>query len=200
MSYETKVTLSTGELAMAIDKNIILTKRAVTDKTFSLFASLVPFITIEFERLLRQNNKLFQAVPKIYKGENYLGFPYVMMDYPAVFEKDNIFAVRTMFWWGNFISITLHLSGKHKKYWENNMLKKLETLSDVFITVGEDEWQHDFEENNYVAISLLSTEQQKNIREKNFIKIALKYELHHWNMMQSILPVGYKTIADLLLL
>ena len=200
MSDETKVTLSAGELAMAIDKNIILTKQAISDKTFSLFGSMVPLITNEFKPALHQNSKLSGAIPKIYKGENYLGFPFVMMDYPAVFEKDNIFAVRTMFWWGNFISITLHLSGMHKKYWENKLMKKLETHPDIFIAVGEEEWQHHFEENNYVAYFLLSREQKENICGKKFIKIALKYELHHWNMMQSILPVGYKTMADLLLL
>ena len=199
MSDEAKVTLSAGELAMANDKNIILIKHAVTDKAFSLFGSMVPLITNEFEPALNRHSKLSGAIPKIFKGENYLGLPFVMMDYPAVFEKDNIFAVRTMFWWGNFISITLHLSGIHKNYWENNLLKKVETQPDIFITVGEDEWQHYFKEDNYLAFSLLSTEQQKNIREKNFLKVSLKHELHHWNMMQSILPVGYKTIADLLL-
>ena len=66
-----KVILSTGELAMAIDKNIILTKQAVSDKTFSLFSSLVPFITNVFKPLLSHNNILCAAIPKIYKGENY---------------------------------------------------------------------------------------------------------------------------------
>ena len=34
---------------------------------------------------------------------------------PAVFSKENIFAIRTMFWWGNFFSISLHVSGKYFK-------------------------------------------------------------------------------------
>jgi hypothetical protein len=199
MSDATKVTLSDGELALANDSNIILTKLTVTKKASALFAGMVPFINTAFASLALHYNYIGGTVPKIYKGENYKNLPYVLMDYPAEFKKENIFAVRTMFWWGNFISITLHLSGKHKTNWENNILEKLEIQPDFFIAVGNDEWQHHFEEDNYAKFSLLTQLQKKSISEKNFIKIALKYELHHWNMMQSILPVGYKAIADLLI-
>jgi hypothetical protein len=51
---------------------------------------------------------------KISRGENYQLLPYIILDYPSYFSRNNIFAVRTMFWWGNFFSITLHLSGDHK--------------------------------------------------------------------------------------
>ena len=57
------------------------------------------------------NLAIVQSTPKIAKGENYLQLPYVLLDYPRCFDKENIFAIRTMFWWGNFFSITLHLSG-----------------------------------------------------------------------------------------
>ena len=32
--------------------------------------------------------------PKISKGENYKGLPYVMLDYPRCFGKTDIFAIR----------------------------------------------------------------------------------------------------------
>ncbi len=198
MSDAAKVILSSGELAMATDKNIILTKVAIIEKAFALFAGLVPGITSAFQPLLGQSRKLTSAVPKIYKGENYNGFPYVMMDYPAVFEKENIFAVRTMFWWGNFICITLHLSGEYKNYWEKNIFDKLKESPHFFVAINEDEWQHHFEKDNYVQFYLLNDKEKKTLHEKRFIKVALKYELHHWNMMQSMLPIGYKEIADLL--
>ena len=199
MSDAAKVILSSGELAMATDKNIILTKLAIIDKTFLLFGGLVPAITKTFKPLLALNKTLCNAVPKIYKGENYNGYPYVIMDYPSSFEKENIFAVRTMFWWGNFISITLHISGRHKKYWEKNIIEKLKLHPHFFVAIGADEWQHHFEDDNYAEYSKLSKEEENKIVEKDFIKIALKYEMHHWNMMQSILPVGYNEIANLLI-
>ncbi len=199
MSDTTKVTLSDGELAMAADKNIILTKRAVIETSAALFNSLIPAINERFCNTISHIEKLSSSIPKITKGENYNGFPYVILDYPALFEKENIFAIRTMFWWGNFISITLHLSGKYKKYFEKNILKNLKNENDFFIAIAKTEWQHHFEEDNYKKISAINDGEMKTIQENNFIKIALKYELHHWNLMQSILPEGYKKINGLLM-
>jgi hypothetical protein len=199
MNDTTKVTLSDSQLAMATDKNIILTKRAVVETAGVLFNSLIPYINESFSHVILDTAKLSSSIPKITKGENYNGFPYVILDYPAVFEKENIFAIRTMFWWGNFISITLHLSGKYKKYFEKSILKNLKNENDFFIAIAKTEWQHHFEEDNYKKISAINDGEMKTIQENNFIKIALKYELHHWNLMQSILPEGYKKINGLLL-
>jgi hypothetical protein len=199
MSNITKVTLSDGQLAIATDKNIILTKREVIETAAALFNSLIPIINESFCNTISHIEKLSSAIPKITKGENYNGFPYVILDYPAVFEKENIFALRTMFWWGNFISITLHLSGKYKKSFEKIILKNLKNKNDFFIAIAESEWQHNFKEDNYKKASAINDGEMKIIQQNNFIKVALKYELHHWNMMQSILPEGYKKINELML-
>jgi hypothetical protein len=199
MSYTTKVTLSDGELATAADKNIILTKHAIIETAAALFNSLISIINESFCNTISNIEKLSSSIPKITKGENYNGFPYVILDYPAVFEKENIFAIRTMFWWGNFISITIHLSGKYKIHFEENIFKNLKNKNDFFITIAQNEWQHHFEDDNYKKASEINEAEMKTIQENNFIKMALKYELHHWNMMQSILPEGYKKINELLL-
>jgi hypothetical protein len=120
MDEKTKVTLSAGELAIASDRDIILTKRKVMESASQLFSGQIPFISNAFPQQVKE--ELLGIVhPKISKGENYKGFPYVIMDYPALFSKDNVFALRTMFWWGNFFSITLHLSGNIR----NNIRKLL---------------------------------------------------------------------------
>lgn len=199
MSDITKVTLSAGELAFVADKNIILTKRAVIETAAALFNSLIPTINESFCNTITHIDKLSSSIPKITKGENYNSFPYVILDYPAVFQKENIFAIRTMFWWGNFISITLHLSGKYKINFEENILKNINNENGFFIAIAKNEWQHHFEEDNYKKTSTINDSDIKKIQENNFIKVALKYELHHWNMMQLILPEGYKKINELLM-
>jgi hypothetical protein len=199
MSYNTKVTLSDGQLAMASDKNIILTKRAVIETAATLFDGLIPLINENFKASVSHLDSITSSIPKISKGENYNGFPYVILDYPALFEKENIFAIRTMFWWGNFISITLHISGKYKKHFEENIFAKIKQAEDFFVCIAENEWQHNFEENNYKKVSAIDEAEMNALQQKKFLKIALKYELHHWNMMQSILPEGYKKINELLL-
>ena len=53
--------------------------------------------------------------PKISKGENYRGLPYVMLDYPRLFGREEVLAIRTFFWWGHGFSVTLHLKGGYRE-------------------------------------------------------------------------------------
>lgn len=197
MSDETKLMLSGDELAMAADPAVILTKRAVMEKAFMLFNHVIPAIQTAFSPALAGHETLAAAVPRIFKGENYRGFPYVIMDHPAVFEKEHVFAGRTMFWWGHFFSITLHVSGRYKKIFGENILNNMNG-GFFFIAAGEKEWEHHFEEDNFRPVSSLSEKEKEILQEKNFLKIALKYDLKDWNKMTELLPEGYLRMAALL--
>ncbi len=197
MNDNAKLILSDGELAIVCDKDIILTKKNIIEKASNLFNEMAKFSGVIFAKNLQPYKVLQKTIPKIYKGENYNSFPYVLMDYPSTFEKENIFVIRTMFWWGNFISITLHIKGKYKTYFEKNIFNSKE--NDFYICVNETQWEHHFKDDNYTQLQSLTHEQLKDIQQKSFIKIALKFELHHWNLMQQILPEGYKKINELLL-
>ena len=198
MDNTTKVILSVGELAMAADKNIILTKRVIIEKTTALFTNQIPIITNIFLGVLKNDKILAASQPKIAKGENYKGLPYIIMDYPATFKRENIFAVRTMFWWGNFISITLHLKGIYKEKYFENILQSLGGDDAIYIATSHEEWEHDFKPGNFEKAGTLMPALNDKIKQQNFIKIALKYQLHQWNMMQLILPDGYKKIAAII--
>ena len=140
------------------------------------------------------------SLPKIYKGENYLQLPYVIMDYPRCFNKEDIFAVRTMFWWGNFFSITLQLSGMYKNLVKDHIYSAGQpTAMDLFIGVNENQWQHHFEEDNFIQVARLSQQQRVALFEKNdFIKLAIKFSLDKWNEMPSLLNEAYKRMAGIL--
>jgi hypothetical protein len=197
MNNITKVTLSSGELAIARDTNFILTKRIVIKKVEALFNILLSNINETFEGTFAKEEIIKTTPPKLSKGENYKGLPYVILDYPSHFSKENSIAVRTMFWWGNFFSITLHLTGKSKSWLIESIPP--EKIDDAFyVCINNEEWEHHFEADNYILLSTISTEQLTKLKEKNFVKIALKYELHHWNMMQLFLAEGYKKINSLL--
>ncbi len=196
MDYTAKVTLSNGELSVVLNKDIILTKRAIIETASLLFNNFVPQLAFIFKSTLSPFEELAKAMPKITKGENYNDLPYVILDYPSVFQKENIFAIRTMFWWGNFISVTLQLSGKYRSYFEENIFKNVS--AEFYVCVNETQWQHHFNENNYKKYSTLTEDEIIIIKQKSFIKVALKYELHHWNMMQSLLPDGFKKLNMLL--
>ncbi|HEX6916286.1 MAG TPA: hypothetical protein VF145_13645, partial [Chitinophagaceae bacterium] len=104
------VKLSKEELDLVTNAGFILTKNRIIGKVYDMFGLL--------SETFRQQaagfpDEMSRAQAKISKGENYLGLPWVMMDYPRLFSKTDVFAVRCFFWWGNFFSITLQLSGKY---------------------------------------------------------------------------------------
>ena len=197
MSDKTKLTLSEDELAVAQDRHFILTKTRVIEKAAALFNCLLPGLNDTLRPVLHQNDIPGDGLPKISKGENYNGFPYVIMDHPALFGKKDVFAVRTMFWWGNFFSITLHISGGFKTAFEERIIENV-LQEDFFISTGDAEWQHHFGPDNFIPFGEVTQQQLTQIMSKNFLKVALKFDLNNWNNMLQLLPEGYKKIALLL--
>ena len=120
-----KIQLSKEELVLVQNADVLLTKNRIIKKVYELFGSIIPDMQQLLARNLRLPSAVFIASPKISKGENYLGLPYVMLDYPRCFGKEDIFAIRTMFWWGNFFSITLHLRGVYKNQFMPAVLQNL---------------------------------------------------------------------------
>ena len=140
---------------------------------------------------------ILAAPPKISRGENYQGLPYVMLDYPRCFGKTDSFAIRVMFWWGNFFSLTLHLKGKYKNEIAQSILDNVQLLADhkFFISINADEWRHDFHPDNYRPIRDATAECiHEHSVEKGFCKIAVKTELKDWEKMPSILLRNYEVI------
>jgi len=138
--------------------------------------------------------------PKISRGENYKGLPYVMLDYPRHFSKGEIFAFRTMFWWGNFLSFTWHLKGSYALAYRQVIISHHKQLANAgfHICVSEDEWQHDFETGNYFPTRDLSTEALAMLLDnKAFTKLAVKIPLDHWNNANDELMNNYLLILEL---
>ena len=201
MADKTKIMLSEQELQVVNDTNWILTKQAIIQKVNQLFNDQVAIINNYFSTLtLDSSDKLLSVNPKIAKGENYKGLPYVMLDYPSLFDKEKIFAVRTMFWWGNYFSVTLHLAGLYKqKFVTQNFVASLQSHDDLHICVNEDQWQHDFDASNYKPVNSFSLEAiSKLITDKAFVKIAIKHDLHQWESIEDLLKVTYQKIIYLL--
>ena len=200
MTEKTKIMLSVQELEIVNDTSWILTKQEIIKKVYVLFNEQLPVIGELFSNTKKEYpGKLLSAVPKISRGENYNGFPYVILDYPAIFEKEKIFALRTMFWWGNFFSITLHLSGEYKKMYGRDMFERLALYPDDFyICVNDNAWQHHFEASNYIAFRELEESGVQNlIHQKDFLKIAVKIDLNRWNDIDSFLQTAYTKMIHL---
>ncbi len=201
MNPASKLMLSDEEQQLVNNPGWILTKRIIIDKINRLFGFLC-----ESQQAVIEKEKdwlppaVVQSTPKIAKGENYLQLPYLLLDYPRSFEGDNIFTLRTMFWWGNFFSITLHVSGTYKNMFQQKIIKNLFTAKqDIFICIHETQWHHHFEADNYINAKLLSVnELTAIISTKQFVKLAVKFPLHEWNNVTVLLDECFNEMIEML--
>ena len=197
-----KITLSPHELQLVTNSDWILTKRVIIDKVFRFFGDVCE----EMKGIIGEEKAWLPATvinsePKIYKGENYRQLPYVLMDYPRCFDTTNAFALRTMFWWGNFFSITLHLGGHYKKMFEQHLLNNEQAIrkGNYFICINDDQWQHHFEAENYLPVSSLTKENVRDIiNNRQFIKLSLQYSLQQWDEMPDLLERSFYEMLQLL--
>lgn len=197
-----KIRLSQKELELVTSADLILTKNAILEKVKQLLAGL----QAKQQECIQLNRdtlpaELIHSSPKISRGENYQGLPYMVLDYPRYFEGENILAVRTMFWWGNFFSITLHLSGSFKKMAAPLVIQSRELLEQqgYYYCHNEDPWQHHFGETNYRPLTGISESELKSLVNKgSFIKLAVKLPLEQWDEAEEILFIRFKEIIKIL--
>lgn len=199
---EAKIRLSQKEMEMVSNAGLILTKNSILQKVNHLLATLQIKQQQHLESLPAQlPDQAMSSSPKISKGENYKGLPYMILDYPRYFDKENICAIRTMFWWGNFFSVTLHLSGTPKQETEEKLITAYPLLKerDYYCYINDDQWQHHFETDNYISLTEISNTVFENfVTEKPFIKLANKIPLEQWDNAEEMLLTYFKQIIEVL--
>lgn len=188
---------------MIANADWILTKNGIIKKTIALLDTIQNNQQQYLEKVRKQlPPEVLEKSPKISKGENYQGLPYLILDYPRVFDKKNILAIRTFFWWGNFFSTTLHLSGSYKKQYEENILLAFTALKKegFSVCVNEKEWEHHFETNNYLELQQCRKNNfKKIISDSSFVKLAKKVSLQNWNEAHRLLVQDFKKLSELVL-
>ncbi len=76
---------------------------------------------------------------QIAKGENYEGYPYVMLDFPKQFGKESIFTCRTLFWYGHALIFSVILAGEHLETYRGNFERHYERLCEARLYFGIDD-------------------------------------------------------------
>jgi hypothetical protein len=204
----TKLKLSPKELRLVRDAGFILTKNAILDKVKYLLQELsekqVSYIRQEMDSFPLE---LFRHPPKISRGENYRGLPWLVLDYPRVFEnekhpsgKAGIVAIRTLFWWGRYCSVTLHLQGFYKKIYRRQVADAYPLLKqkNFFVCINSLQWEHHAGKDNYRSLKKMDKPSFEKITgEKDFLKLTATCKLDNWNagltenlMAKYILLVG----------
>ena len=187
-SMMSNVKLSSTEIELVNNASIILTKNKIIGQVYNMFGNLAT----TYLPIVQTNKKLPQEVvaisPKISRGENYEGLPWVMLDYPRYFTKNNVFAIRTYFWWGNFCSITLQLKGRYL-----NDFSLTSFNEDWFLSYNINEWQHHFREDNFMPLHQFTNKEIENL---SFIKLSKKISLQQWDGIELFLKNGFEELIE----
>jgi hypothetical protein len=153
-----KVRLSAEEMRLVTDPAWILTKNSVMGKVVGMFAELSAEIraggahrVAPPRRAPSSGGTEPMTEPKISKGENYKGLPWVMLDYPRVFGREDVYAIRIFFLWGHAFSVTLHLKGVYKEMFLPAIRRRHAELEAAGFGMGisDDEWVHEHTEETY---------------------------------------------------
>ena len=198
MIQQTKIQFLPAEMELVSSPDIILTKNAILQKIKSFFEE----VQMKQQDILKKySSQLLEEVikisPKISRGENYKGLPWLVLDNPRHFQHNNIFAIRTMFWWGNFFSITLHVSGNNKNDLLKNLTQNASLLAknDFYIYNGTKEWEHDIDPDSYKKLSAINEDElQKIISTNSFLKLAVKFKVESLEVVEDKLLRNYELL------
>lgn len=191
------VKLSARELDLVNNAEFILTKNNIITKIYELFGGLSSFYITEMEQLSFSNQEILSIPPKISKGENYKGLPWVLLDYPRYFTNKEELAIRTFFWWGNFCSITLQVSGKFQLQIMGALqsFHRSNEAENWSLCYGANKWDHHFGADNYKFFSDFTIEE---IQMLPFIKLTKKIPLNKWDDIETFMQESFSTLQKIL--
>lgn len=196
MQNQANVSLSPLELELVCNASWIHAKNTIIGKVYQLFGAL----STAYPPLLAQTvlpTEVQALAPKIARGEQYNGLPYVMLDYPRLFTRADVCAIRTFFWWGHCFSVTLHLKGVYlQRYLPVVQTVLLQpAFADAWVYTGADEWMHHVEGKSWKQMTAL---QPAELHVPSVLKIQFNMPLEQWEEAASFLEEKFKTLAAVL--
>lgn len=199
MDNKTDRYLTEEEIDFVNDASIIETKNRIIKKMMKILTE----VQEDMDGYVKSHD-FFSGMKirtgKISKGENFLGLPYLVLDHPAIFKKNNIFAYRTIFWWGHYFSNVLVLRGKYFNFFAPKVLLNLEKkpTNGLLYCVDNHPWNHKMEE-NYVPIDELETIRlEKLVADAKFLKIGNKTPLDNADRLSEITLNTFRNIQTLM--
>ena len=196
-----KILISKEELQLVSDPEIILTKNRIIQKVYELFGVLAESFKQVAERAPNIPEGALTLSPKISRGEHYMRLPYVMLDYPRSFSTQDVLALRTMFWWGHFFSVTLHLKGSYQDLFVKSWQNEVPLLADQswWMQTGNDEWQHHRDGDTHLEISTIHLNEWRALLQgRKFLKLSCYFPLAKWNDAETILLKSFTEFVKLL--
>lgn len=187
------VKLTDEEIAVISNADFLLTKNCAIQKLQKALDRLAG----QYQRITEKGDSPFknhcQLHPKIAKGEQYEGLPYLMLDYPRSFSHTDTFAVRSFFWWGHYFSINLLLMGQSQLLLSRRLLES-PILGEWHLDTSPTPWMHNQDIDQSPTLS--SLQGRKNREEKDFFKISKQLPLAQWQEMEHFFLTNFAQLWE----
>jgi hypothetical protein len=188
-----KVRLSAEEMRLVRDPAWILTKNSVMGKVIAMFGELSGEIRGGGKDRVAPPGRApssGRTEPKISRGENYKGLPWVMLDYPREFGREDVYAIRLFFLWGHAFSVTLHLKGVYLTRLLPAILERRAELAAAGFGMGisDDEWAHEHTAETYGPL--------REGAGRSWLKLSARVELEHWDEAPEKLLALHQLLMD----
>jgi hypothetical protein len=178
------------ELELVNNRLFFETKASVMAKVFDLLNEM----SVVLERLIKEHQNIIpdgalSSSPKISRGENYQGFPWMVLDYPRLFSSQQTFAFRTLFWWGHSWIFTFQLSGDCWRQFALVLWEQLPHLAnnDYRIACGLNPWIHDPDDSSFLPVSeeiFRNAALMKKLRDQPYFKMAAKWPFEQSDLLE----------------
>ena len=98
---------------------------------------------------------------QIARGENHNGFPFLSLDIPQNFSKNEMYTYRTLFWWGHYLGFSLILKGdKLKTYFQRLSTVRGEPhFQNVYLSLAPTSWEWRLGGEYFTPVSKLSEQE-----------------------------------------
>ena len=178
---QTKIILSEEERLAINNCRFFEVKREISHKVESIFSGVVndQELKLDWKKIIAQQDwKILEG--KISRGENYKGFPWLMLDYPRNFSNENVFAVRNFFWWGFYFACNFQLSGESLKKYLPIIERNQEQLAEkkIYLSLNKSSWIHKVDEENFVLLKSDNLKMISSTAERNgYLKLSAVHTL-----------------------
>ena len=174
---------SEKEFQFLTDTDFLLARAEITRKLANLLNATVRVL----KPLAQQHSTSFPQGTdvrngRLSRGENYRGLPWLVLDFPRKFSQEEVFALRTMVWWGHECSCTLHVQGETARRLLPALVGNLPAAAagNCFFCLNPSPWEYHFGPANYLPASQVSAAMlQQQVNRHQFFKISRKLPLLH---------------------
>ena len=179
MTTDNTPTWSDHEMQMINTVEVFLHKPAIMKKIELLLNDLNQTLISELATDSRTFPEGIDMIKgQVVRGENHKGFPFVSLDMPQFFTKQDMFTFRTLFWWGHCLVFSLILKGDKLGYYLDNLIQHQHepAWQQSHIAITPTPWEWSLSTENYIALPTADASHlEKQINEIQYIKLCRFY-------------------------